>query len=145
MKKVVFAAFLTAVAAGCATSGGEVQPMTQTITDWRGTLEAKDTADIRGAAAVRSGYGQTGASVTIAGADGGGTHPWHVHSGTCGSGGPIVGDATAYPVLNVGSNGDALASATLKVELSPTGSYYVNVHQSPTDLGTIIACIPLSH
>ena len=40
----------------------------------------------------------------------------------------------------VGANGQASASANLDVALSEDGQYYINVHRSPQDLGTIVAC-----
>lgn len=142
MKKAVLAvAAASAVALGACASSGEPDVMiTRSIADSRGELSEVDDSGVVGAAAARTGWGQTGVSVAIAGAEDGAQHPWHVHSGTCGSGGPIVGSATAYPVLSVGGNGRATAQATLALELMPAESYYVNIHQSPTDLGTIVAC-----
>ncbi len=143
MKKVVLAAAAVVFASACAPKSAQM-PMTQQITDWRGTLSAENNSGLRGAASARSGYGQTGVSVTIAGLAAGEQHPWHIHSGTCGSGGPIVGAPTAYPVLQVGSNGEASASASLNVELNSGSSYYVNIHKSPSDLGTIVGCGPIT-
>ncbi len=142
MKRIVFAALAAVAVAGCgvAHEAAEAMPMTNTIDDWSGNLTPVNDSGIRGAAAVRTGYGQTGVSVTIAGAKSGEQHPWHVHRGTCGSGGPIVGPATAYPVLSVGANGEASASAKIDMQLGETESYYVNIHKSPSDLGTIVSC-----
>ncbi|MGH7476642.1 MAG: hypothetical protein ACRELD_10160 [Longimicrobiales bacterium] len=138
MRKPILAAAALLVA-GCATTA-EMVPVTESISSRRAELTERNDSDLRGAAAANTGWGQTGASITIAGADSGGQHPWHVHTGSCDSGGGIVGPATAYPVLSVGANGQASASATVALELTPGASYHVNVHRSPTDLGTIIAC-----
>ncbi|MGH7482325.1 MAG: hypothetical protein ACRELV_09230 [Longimicrobiales bacterium] len=145
MKKAVLAVATASVVVlgACASSGEPDVLITRSIVDSRGELSEVDDSDVVGAATARTGWGQTGVSVAIAGADNGSQHPWHIHSGTCGSGGPIIGDATRYPVLRVGSNGRASASASLNVELAAGQSYYVNVHESPTDLGTIVACGPL--
>jgi hypothetical protein len=71
----------------------------------------------------------------------GGPYPWHVHDGTCETGGPIVGDATAYAPLMVGADGRAEATARLLgLKLNEAKKYHINVHRSPTDLATIIAC-----
>lgn len=137
---------LLAVLAGCTVSTNgdvDVDPITDRIGDWSGTLEPQNDTRIRGSVEAQSAAATTGVSLTIAGAASGARHPWHIHRGTCGSGGPIVGDASAYPVLMVRADGVASASADLDVALSEDGSYYVNVHRSPQDLGTIVACGPL--
>ena len=108
--------------------------------DWEGELSPQGGSGSVGAVAARSAVATTGVSLSIAGATSGARHPWHIHRGTCGSGGAIVGDAGAYPVLQVGGNGQASASADLNVALSEDGQYYINVHRSPQDLGTIVAC-----
>ena len=83
---------------------------------------------------------QTRAGAALANATPGGEHPWHVHVGRCGSNGAIVGDASAYRPLKVGGNGRAEATARLNLPLPRSGEFYVNVHASATNLGTIIAC-----
>jgi hypothetical protein len=98
---------------------------------------------VRMAVRVNTVPGSTGAAIGIGGAASGATHPWHIHRGTCASGGPIVGDPAAYPALQVGANGNATASATIRVGLEAGQSYHVNVHQSPQNLGTIVGCTDL--
>jgi hypothetical protein len=80
------------------------------------------------------------AEVDIANAVPGGNHPWHVHVGQCGSNGPILGPATSYHSLEVGGDGKAKATADLPVAMPTTGQYYINVHASANNMGTIIAC-----
>lgn len=84
--------------------------------------------------------GETRVNATLSGGSVGGRHPWHVHTGTCGSGGEIVGDATAYPILEPNARGNASATATLDVELDAEAEYHVNLHASPDDLGTLVGC-----
>jgi hypothetical protein len=80
-------------------------------------------------------------TVSIVGAQPGSTHPWHVHDGKCTDASPpIVGDPTAYPPLVVGSNGTATATAHISVKLNEARNYIINVHASPTNLATIVAC-----
>jgi hypothetical protein len=123
------------------TNGGlDVDPVSDVVGDWRGQLEPRSDTRIRGAVEAQSAAATTGVSVTISGAESGARHPWHIHRGTCGSNGPIVGDPSAYPVLAVGTDGVASASADLNVALSEDGSYYVKLHRSPQDLGTIVSC-----
>lgn len=131
---------LVAALGACAIHDGDVDPVTDLIGDWSGELREQSDTRIRGAVRAQSAVATTGVSLSIAGAQSGARHPWHIHRGTCGSGGPIVGDASAYPVLAVGGNGQASASANLNVALNEDGSYYVNVHRSPSDLGTIVSC-----
>lgn len=65
--------------------------------------------------------------------------PWHVHFGTCGSGGAIVGPAEAYRTLTIASDGTAEVSAQVFAAYDLGADYHVNVHISPADL-TVIAC-----
>ncbi|HUG42451.1 MAG TPA: CHRD domain-containing protein [Longimicrobiales bacterium] len=128
------AAFLTACTASM-NGGLDVDP----VSNWSAELSSQSGSTVRGAAAAQSAVATTGVSVSIR-AEPGARHPWHIHVGTCGSNGAIVGDAAAYPVLQVGSNGVASATANLLVGLNRGGQYYVNVHRSPQNLGTIVAC-----
>lgn len=83
---------------------------------------------------------QTRAGASVENATPGGEHPWHVHVGRCGSNGAILGDASSYRPLKVGGNGRAEATAKLNLPLPRSGEFYVNIHASATNLGTIIAC-----
>lgn len=93
--------------------------------DWKAELRGQSGATVGGTVEARSGTEGTTATIQLQGASSGSRHPWHIHRGTCGSNGPIVGPATAYPLLVVGSDDDA---------------YYVNVHASPENMGTIVSC-----
>ena len=117
----------------------DVDPVTDAMGDWDANLSPRANSGVSGSAAARSTLVNSGASVRIWGAQSGARHPWHVHTGTCASGGPILGAASAYPVLAVGSNGGATASASLDVALSEGQSYHVNVHRSPADM-SVISC-----
>jgi hypothetical protein len=88
----------------------------------------------------RTGDTASTVNVTISNATAGGVHPWHVHRGRCGENGPIVGSAAAYSPLSVDNQGNASASAQLDMTLPQSGDYYVNVHASSANLGTIISC-----
>lgn len=108
---------------------------------WSATLAAVGGSGVSGTATATEMDDATHATVSITGARGGGVHPWHIHEGSCGdSNPPIVGPASAYPPLNAGSGGTARAEAHVPVELNEARRYIVNVHASPTNLGTIIAC-----
>lgn len=109
--------------------------------DWGGTLAGQGAgASIKGTIKALALDGRTEVSVALNGASPNATHPWHVHEGKCGSGGPIVGDPGAYTPLQVGSAGTASANTNLNLMLNEAKDYFVNVHASETDMQTIIAC-----
>ena len=148
MKKAAFIGLI--VLAGCTVhrqSDGDVsvRPITDKIGDWHATLATQNNSGVRGSATAHSAGVGSSVAVTIAGAQSGAQHPWHVHRGTCGDDKGIVGGADKYPVLTAGADGNASATATLGVALDENGSYFVNIHRSPTGLGTVVACGSLSH
>ena len=131
----------------------EVDTGTIEVMSWRATLARPATADsldapmnIVGSAAVRPAQNpsESQATVMLSNATPNATHPWHIHAGTCGSDGGIVGPATSYKPLVVDASGKAEVSIILPFSTPTQGDYFVNVHKSPTELGTIIACGPLA-
>ncbi len=132
-------------------AAGEVMPALPTWTanlsptDAAAPAARQDEADISGTARMEMGDSREHSRVTVhlTGLQAG-TYPWHVHSGTCDTGGPIVGPADAYPPLTVGTDGEAHVESQIGVETPASGDYHVNVHRSPTDLATIVACGNLS-
>ena len=71
--------------------------------------------------------------------------PWRIHSSTCASGGPIVGEdlETWYPNLAVDIDGDARSETAFNAVVDIEGMYHVKLYTSPDD-DTVIACIDLS-
>ena len=109
--------------------------------DWSGTLSPVGGSGISGTARGTTGHDMTHVVVTVAGAQRGGRLPWHVHEGRCGdANAPVVGAASAYPPLVVGVDGRGAAEVHLAMDLNEAKSYIVNVHASPSELGTIVAC-----
>ena len=109
--------------------------------DWKTILAGTGMyTNISGNAGALVAEGRTNATISIRGAQPGAVHPWHLHLGRCGSGGAIVGDAGAYTPLTVGNDGTAQGSATVMVRLEESSEYHVNVHLSPSQPETIIAC-----
>ncbi|HUP00748.1 MAG TPA: CHRD domain-containing protein [Gemmatimonadota bacterium] len=111
---------------------------------WGVLLSSSEGLSVTGEGEVRALTEGTRAMVEIQNAEPDAQHPWHVHSGDCGSNGPIIGDAAAYPVLTVDADGEASADATIDVSLDDDAGYYINIHQSATETGTIVACGELS-
>jgi Cu/Zn superoxide dismutase len=111
---------------------------------WNATLATPSALtgalDIRGTAWMAPSAGRTLAGVSISNAAPGGVHPWHIHEGRCGGNGAILGPPGAYPPLKVATDGTARAQANLDIPLPQSGQYYVNVHASSDNMGTIIAC-----
>jgi hypothetical protein len=140
---------LTIVGASC---GGrqavEINPNSQPIAArWNGTLSTSPglvgVVQLRGAAwmgADEENQDRARARVDISNAVPGAAHPWHVHRGQCGSDQGIFGPEDAYKELKVGGNGRASSEAVLPVPAPKTGDYFVNVHASARNMGTIVAC-----
>ncbi|HEX2217877.1 MAG TPA: hypothetical protein VHG35_03685 [Gemmatimonadales bacterium] len=102
-----------------------------------GAVQVKGTGWMAG---VEDDTLKTLASVTIENAVPGGVHPWHIHVGQCGNDRGILGPADAYEPLEVGGNGQAASTAELPIQVPSAGQYFVNVHASRNNMGTIIAC-----
>jgi hypothetical protein len=109
--------------------------------EWKAVLKPGAGSSISGKADVESkGDKATKVEISIKGATAGSELPWHVHSGKCGSGGPVVGSDAAYSPLKVKADGEAEGKATLDIATPTSGDYHVNVHKSAADLKTIVAC-----
>jgi hypothetical protein len=108
---------------------------------WKATLHAVGGSGVGGTASGTTGHDSTHVTVNITGAQPGATLPWHIHDGKCtDSGPPIFGDPSAYPPIVVGSDGTGTATAHVAKELNEARNYIINIHASPTNLGTIVAC-----
>ena len=152
MRSLIPAAIAAGTLLFAACGGGsrpvQLNPQEQVVgSRWNATLATPagltGVTQIRGtgwmAAAPRE-PARTTASTEIENAVPGGEHPWHVHVGQCGSNGQILGQADAYSPLQVGGDGKASGTADLAMTLPRTGEYYINVHASRNNMGTIIAC-----
>jgi superoxide dismutase, Cu-Zn family len=108
---------------------------------WSGTIAAVGGSGVSGTATGTTANDASHITLNVTGGTAGATLPWHVHEGKCGDASPpIAGDATAYPPLVIGADGRATATAHLTIKLNEAKNYIVNVHASPTNLGTIVAC-----
>ncbi|MGH7563220.1 MAG: hypothetical protein ACREK5_02200 [Gemmatimonadota bacterium] len=108
---------------------------------WEAAIVANPDFDLAGEASVRDlTEGRTRVAVEIRAAEEGTTLPWHLHHGDCVTGGEIVGDPSAYSALTVNADGEASADATIDVTIDSEADYHINVHKSPSETDTIVAC-----
>ena len=111
---------------------------------WRGEIRPEGGSKVGGTVMLMPGAnGQTTATVTLTGAPANGTHPWHVHAGSCAEKGAIVGAPAAYTPLSADASGAARLEATLPFATPASGSYSVNVHMSAAQMGMIVGCADL--
>lgn len=111
---------------------------------WQGDIRPEGGSNLGGTVMIMpAGAAQATATLTLTGATAGGTHPWHVHSGTCADKGPIVGPPSAYTPIAADASGAARVEATLPFATPASGTYSVNVHMSPTQMGMIVGCADL--
>jgi len=110
--------------------------------EWKAVLKPGAGSNITGTAEFegKDKDKASEAEISIKGATAGAELPWHVHSGKCGTGGPVVGAATAYKPLKVKENGEAKEEAKLDMPTPSSGDYSVNVHKSAAEMKTIVAC-----
>lgn len=113
---------------------------------WTSTLTADPAfPSVRATAQASSTPDGTAVAVNVAGAPAGGTHPWHLHTGSCGSDGAVVGDASAYSPLRPGADGTATANTTLDTELAMGQEYHVQLRAGAGMTSPVIACGDLVH
>jgi len=130
-----------ALVVGCG-GGSNDGGIIASTTDWHADISGiGQFASIRGTSdIVLASDGQSFSATTeIMNGVAGNIYPWHVHFGTCAATGAIVG-ATVYPELVVDSDGRAIASVTVAAPLDAATPYSVNLHLSPDNIATIIAC-----
>ena len=110
--------------------------------DWSGNVAGRGTfTAVTGTVRAHIEGDNTTATIRLSGLPPRGHHPWHLHEGTCETGGPIFGSPNAYAPLHVGDDGSAESTARLiNLKLNEARKYHANVHASPSNMGTIIAC-----
>lgn len=141
MRKILMVGLVLLAACSARTEGDDDgDPVGDRVGDWDATLSSRNNSTVRGTTRAQSVALGTGANISINGAQSGAFHPWHIHTGTCATGGPILGNPSSYPVLQVGADGTASANATIGTALNEQAQYHVNVHRSPTEMGTVVAC-----
>lgn len=139
---------LLAISLGCSSREARQTTMSPMETQWHGRIypvvgaagERAEDNSVANATMTRLGDLRVRATVTLRGGLTGGSYPWHVHVGSCGSGGAILGDPDEYPPLVPGNDGMGSVTATFDASLDPGGAYHVNIHRSEEEMATIVAC-----
>lgn len=100
------------------------------------------TADMRGEAMMMPGgrENETTVQLGILNAPPGSRFAWHVHHGSCGSGGKPLGSASSYPLLVITPSGTAGVRITLRVPLPTDGQFHVDVHRSSVPTERVVVC-----
>jgi len=109
---------------------------------WKGKVTGKGASKITGDASITPTADGKGAEVNvmIMGDTPGATRPWHIHIGSCAQGGGVLGGGRAYTPITIDASGHGMSKATLPVAAPDTGSYYVNIHESAGNMGSIVGC-----
>jgi hypothetical protein len=139
---------LTLVAVAISTlleaSPGIRPPRTNSVrrTEYVASLSGREGRKVSGSATARpSADGKaTDVTVTLEGDTPGATRPWHIHSGSCKQSGGVVGGGRAYTPIAIDLKGQGKATATVPALLADSATYYVNIHDAATAMGTIVAC-----
>ena len=141
----VLALATTLAACGPTTSTGGPLPAPITASrasaQWMATLAPVGTSTVRGMTMVNSMSDRQTVQISITGGAASAVYPWHIHTGSCAGGmGAIVGPPSSYTALGAGSDGSASLTIDLPLMLDASQHYHVNVHASPSDMGTIVSC-----
>ena len=131
---VASAALLTACVAAKVERDSGIAPQTM----WEATLLPASGHTLHGTVTVTpladdgaQGWApRSRVAVSVVGATPGSSHAWHLHRGVCGSDGPIVGPASSYAAVPVGSSGAAQLIAEMPIRLSGEGPYFAHVHET---------------
>jgi hypothetical protein len=137
--------FLAACSASIKPNGDVSMRQIHAQDEWKAALVGTGAAaGMTGDAHAATDGSRTQVTLKLDHAQAGRSYPWHVHAGTCGTNGAVVGPGGAYPLAVIGGDGKATATANLNFPFSKTGAYYVNVHAAPNQMSTIVACAPLT-
>ena len=139
-----FMAGLLLLAACASSPEDDKDVISNRVGDWDASLKSRNGSSVVGTVKAQSVGVGTGINISIQGSTASAQHLWHLHTGTCDNGGPIVGSMGNYPTLSADPNGSGSSNATVGVALRENESYAVNVHRSASDL-TVVACGELSN
>jgi hypothetical protein len=141
---------LAAAALSSACFGGPAVEIDQDpeipATRWQGPVmtppNLAGAVQINGTAwmAAGSNANETRVRVEIENAAPGGTHPWRVQRGRCGSTGIAFGNPSDLDPIEVDDDGRAAITANVPVALPRDGDYSIAILASPTNRDLVVAC-----
>ena len=108
--------------------------------DYTITIAGKDGAAVHGSGTAKAEDKTTEVEIKLMGDVAGSVRPWHIHTGSCATGGGIFGGARSYTPITIDAKGDGAAKASVPASLPDTGHFYVNIHESSANMGKIVAC-----
>ncbi len=112
--------------------GGDVATKDNSVTV---TLTSQNESGISGTAILSETEGKTKVVLNLIGGPTEGSHPAHIHMGTCVNLGGVK-----YPLTNaVGGSSETLLDVSM-ADLKGAGSLLVNVHKSESESSTYVAC-----
>ena len=98
-------------------------------------LEEMNDSGISGTVTLYDAGDQTIVEFDVEGA--GGDHPAHIHAGVCSE----LDPEPAYPLDNVDKKGESTTVVDVKLNELLDEDYAIDMHLSPNELGTLIACV----
>jgi len=145
---------LAAAALSVACFGGPAVEINETpdipATRWQGAITSppnlQGAVQMDGTAWMASGEenNQTRVRIEIENAAPGGTHPWEVQRGRCGSEGDLFGSPDDYEPIEIDDDGQAAVTAELDMSLPRDGEYSVEVLASAANRDLVVACANLA-
>lgn len=147
-RRILMAPLAMLISAACA-QPVRVSTVDPTLnTRWHASLASpaalRGAVQMSGSASMAPNADSSGTTVTLnlANASPGGQHPWAVRWGQCGEGMDTgeFGALEAYKTLVVGSDGNAVGTASIHERTPKTGNFFVVVRASTTNMSTIVAC-----
>ena len=117
---------------------------------WQGVVQSPASlagaVQIAGTAWMASGddANETRVHVEIENAAPGGTHPWQVQRGRCGSAGSLFGSPADFEPIEVEDDGQGTADAEIDMVFPRNGDYSVEILASATNRQLVVACANLA-
>ena len=117
---------------------------------WQGPISSPanlaGAVQISGTAWMASGENpnETRVHVQLQNASPGGTHPWGVQRGRCGTSGIAFGSSDDFEPIEVNDGGRAEVTAEIPMALPREGEYSIEVLASPTNRDLVVACANLA-
>ena len=117
---------------------------------WQGSITTPPNlagaVQMNGTAWMASGdaTNETRVYIELENAAPGGTHPWVVQRGQCGSEGDLFGSPDDYEPIEIDDDGEATLTTEISMSLPRDGQYSVEVLASENNRDLVVACANLA-